>query len=171
MPAAEDQKRLANRIAQRKFRRQRKDYIAQLERELAICKDGAEAELLQRRKDVEKLRSEQAELRSLLDHVVKNLQRICGEDNDHGNVSDAPELAERNHARDSTGSPAAPWLDRKSKRRDSPSPSPGAETSPVKVRSQLLMRHWSSTTTKETYSFQTATALLLATETGRILWI
>lgn len=80
--AAEDQKRLANRIAQRKFRRQRKDYIAQLERELAICKAGADAELSQRRKDVEKLRGERAELRSLLDHVVKSLQRICAEDGD-----------------------------------------------------------------------------------------
>ncbi|RYP44978.1 hypothetical protein DL768_008615 [Monosporascus sp. mg162] len=72
-----ESKRIANRIAQRKFRRQRKDYIAFLERELDLCRANGSEELLQRRRQVEALRSQQAELRSLLCQITAVLQRIC----------------------------------------------------------------------------------------------
>ncbi|KAF5708052.1 hypothetical protein FMUND_10771 [Fusarium mundagurra] len=73
----DDPKRIANRLAQRKFRRQRKDYIAHLENELALCRAGASDELTQRRQEVAKLHEEKAELRELLEHVANTIARVC----------------------------------------------------------------------------------------------
>ncbi|PCD20067.1 hypothetical protein FGRA07_11807 [Fusarium graminearum] len=80
LPHAEDSKRVANRLAQRKFRRQRKDYITHLENELALCRAGASEELDHRRQEVARLHEEKAELTELLEHVACNLSRICGVD-------------------------------------------------------------------------------------------
>lgn len=80
LPNAEDSKRVANRLAQRKFRRQRKDYITHLENELALCRAGASEELDHRRQEVARLHEEKAALRELLEHVACNLSRICGTD-------------------------------------------------------------------------------------------
>ena len=80
LPDAEDSKRVANRLAQRKFRRQRKDYITQLESELALCRAGASEELDHRRQEVVRLHEEKAALRELLEHVACSLSRICGTD-------------------------------------------------------------------------------------------
>jgi hypothetical protein len=77
MRGDQESKRVANRMAQRKFRRQRKDYIAYLERELELCRATGSEELLQRRGQIEALRSQKAELRSLLCRVTDVLQRIC----------------------------------------------------------------------------------------------
>ncbi|RYP92707.1 hypothetical protein DL770_001220 [Monosporascus sp. CRB-9-2] len=77
MQGDQESKRIANRMAQRKFRRQRKDYIAFLARELELCRANGSEELLQRRGQVEALRSQQAELRSLLCQITVVLQRIC----------------------------------------------------------------------------------------------
>ncbi|KAI6750743.1 hypothetical protein HG530_014639 [Fusarium avenaceum] len=80
LPDAEDSKRVANRLAQRKFRRQRKDYITHLENELALCRAGASEELDHRRQEVARLHEEKAKLTELLAHVACNLSRICGVD-------------------------------------------------------------------------------------------
>ena len=80
LPDAEHSKRVANRLAQRKFRRQRKDYITHLENELALCRAGASEELDHRRQEVVRLHEEKAALRELLEHVTCNLSRICGTD-------------------------------------------------------------------------------------------
>ncbi|EMD61784.1 hypothetical protein COCSADRAFT_201340 [Bipolaris sorokiniana ND90Pr] len=80
LPDTEDSKRVANRLAQRKFRRQRKDYIAHLENELALCRAGASEEIDHRRLEVARLREEKAALRELLEHVICNLSQICGTD-------------------------------------------------------------------------------------------
>jgi hypothetical protein len=78
LPDGEDSKRVANRLAQRKFRRQRKDYITHLENELALCRAGASEELEHRRQEVTRLHEDKAELREILEHVACNLGRICG---------------------------------------------------------------------------------------------
>ncbi|KAH5148433.1 hypothetical protein HBH70_026430 [Parastagonospora nodorum] len=73
-------KRTANRLAQQKFRRQRKDYIAQLETELAMCRAGASEELVQRRQQVEQLAAEKKILRDMLIKVAHSLGNACGLD-------------------------------------------------------------------------------------------
>ncbi|KIX01171.1 uncharacterized protein Z518_08896 [Rhinocladiella mackenziei CBS 650.93] len=72
---ADDPKRLANRLAQRKFREQRKNYISLLERELALCHSGASNELLRRRRECERLEKERDELLGLLHTVAEVLRR------------------------------------------------------------------------------------------------
>ncbi|KAH4089078.1 hypothetical protein HBH46_194540 [Parastagonospora nodorum] len=73
-------KRTANRLTQQKFRRQRKDYIAQLETELAMCRAGASEELVQRRQQVEQLAAEKKILRDMLIKVAHSLGNACGLD-------------------------------------------------------------------------------------------
>ncbi|KAL6229374.1 hypothetical protein BDW75DRAFT_245789 [Aspergillus navahoensis] len=69
-------KRASNRDAQRKFRRQRKDYIARLEREVALYRAGGDTALTECRKEVEKLRERHQQLQDLLLTVSSTLRRI-----------------------------------------------------------------------------------------------
>ncbi|KAL6152116.1 hypothetical protein ACJBU6_09001 [Exserohilum turcicum] len=61
----DESKRVANGLAQRKFRRQRRDYIAHLEQELALCRESATGELVHRRQEIARLNQEKTELRDL----------------------------------------------------------------------------------------------------------
>ncbi|KAJ1323987.1 bZIP-type transcription factor MBZ1 [Microdochium nivale] len=74
----DENKRVANRLAQRKFRRQRKDYVAHLEHELALCRRGVDEELLHRRQEVAQLHEDKAGLREMLQQVAACLGRVCG---------------------------------------------------------------------------------------------
>ncbi|KAL2848864.1 hypothetical protein BJY01DRAFT_246088 [Aspergillus pseudoustus] len=69
-------------VYQQKFRRQRKDYIANLERELRLCRDSAGEELHPRRRQVETLKKQRTELRELPHHVATTLERISKNDDD-----------------------------------------------------------------------------------------
>lgn len=73
MSTNQERKRSVNRLVQQKFRRQRKDYIAHLERELALCRAGGNDKLVQRRHEVTRLRERQRELWALLETIISTL--------------------------------------------------------------------------------------------------
>jgi hypothetical protein len=70
-------KRASNRDAQRKFRRQRKDYIARLEQEVALYRAGGDTALTACRREVEQLRARQQQLQDLLLTVTGTLRRFA----------------------------------------------------------------------------------------------
>lgn len=80
--ASAESKRAANRVAQRKFRRQHKDYVARLERELELSRAGASEELRHHQQEIKRLKDQQLKFRRLLDSVIKNMQKIIGDDED-----------------------------------------------------------------------------------------
>jgi hypothetical protein len=74
--ASAEDKRAANRLAQRKFRRQHKNYVAQLEKELELARAGAGEQFRHHAREIQRLRGQQVQLRNLLDHVVVTLRKI-----------------------------------------------------------------------------------------------
>lgn len=70
-----ESKRLANRLAQRKFREQQRTHLQTLEKELALCQAGTSTELLERRRECKRLREDRNELRELLRTVAEAVER------------------------------------------------------------------------------------------------
>lgn len=80
--ASAESKRAANRVAQRKFRRQHKDYVTRLEKELELSRAGASEELRHHQQEIKRLKDQQLKFRRLIDSVIKNMRKIVGDNED-----------------------------------------------------------------------------------------